>query len=123
MIGWICTSVTPFYDIKTKKQSFKQRPVLVIGQADSHDFAVLPISRVTNRQYLHAIYDVPVDPAAFPSSGLNQLSYVRAHKQMYVNRHALTGQVCDLKSVYPDLYLDIVIKFEDFQRKLLENII
>ena len=123
MTGWMCTSVTPYLDIKTKTQRLKSRPVLVIGQADSEDYAVLPISRVTNSAHLSDVYDVKIDPATFPDSGLAQVSYVRTHKQIFVNNHAITGKICDLKTVYPDLYLEIAVKLEEYNRELLDNII
>lgn len=31
MLGWICSSTTPYYDAKTGRNAFKQRPVLVIS--------------------------------------------------------------------------------------------
>lgn len=123
MTGWICTSVTPYYDVKAKKQALKSRPVLVIGQADSEDYAVLPISRVTNKAYLSDVYDIEIDPANFPHSGLTQVSYVRTHKQIYVNRHAITAKICNLKATYPDLYLEIAAKLEQYGRTLLDNMI
>ena len=123
MTGWICTSVTPFFDVKTKTQGFKSRPVLVIGQADSEDYAVLPISRVTNSAHLSNVYDIKIDPAIFPCSGLTQVSYVRTHKQIFVNNHAITGKICDLKTTYPDLYLEIAVKLEEYNKVLLDNII
>lgn len=123
MIGWLCISVTPYYDVKLGRQSLKQRPVLIIGQADSEDFAALPVSRVTNKQYLHPYYDVPVDPAVFAASGLTVLSYVRTHKQTIVNRHAITTYMCDLRSTYPDLYVDIASKLEEYNKALFADIL
>lgn len=123
MTGWICTSVTPYFDVKTKTQGLKSRPVLVIGQADSEDYAVLPISRVTNRAHLSDVYDIKIDPAIFPGSGLAQVSYVRTHKQIFVNNHAITGKICNLKGTYPDLYLKIAVKLEEYNKVLFDNII
>lgn len=48
MTGKAYVSTFQYYDVRSKKMSFKSRPVLVIGQADASDYAVLPISRVTN---------------------------------------------------------------------------
>lgn len=123
MIGWICTSVTPYFDVKTKSQALKKRPVLVIGKADSEDYNVLPISRVTNSVYLSKVYDIMVDPAEFPCAGLTQVSYVRTHKQIYVNRYAITDKICDLKTTYPDLYLKIAVKLEEYNKTLFDGIL
>lgn len=123
MIGWLCMSVTPYYDVKLGKQSFKQRPVLIIGQADSEDYAVLPVSRVTKKQYLHPDFDIPVDPAIFDKSGLKVISYVRTHKQTVVNRYAITAQLCDLRSEYPDLYLSIASKLDEYNKTIFAEIL
>ena len=60
MIGYAYVSSFPYYDMQTRQMRFKNRPVLVIGRADSKDYVVLPISRVMNRAHLDAHYDVEV---------------------------------------------------------------
>ena len=47
MVGWICSSTTPYYDVKFGYNAFKQRPVLIIGDLISNDYTALPISTVT----------------------------------------------------------------------------
>lgn len=34
MVGWICSSVTPYYNSETKHMDYKNRPVLIIGDID-----------------------------------------------------------------------------------------
>lgn len=123
MIGWLCISETPYFDVKLGKPSFKQRPVLIIGQSDSDDYAVLPVSRVTKKQYLHQNFDIPVDPAIYSKSGLKVISYVRTHKQTVVNRSAITAQLCDLRTEYPNLYLSIASKLDEYNRTLFVDIL
>ncbi|MED9965379.1 MAG: hypothetical protein UFJ18_01115 [Blautia sp.] len=50
MIGTVCTAFK-YYDSAKRRMAFKGRPVLVIGKADDSDYVVLPISRVTKRDY------------------------------------------------------------------------
>lgn len=66
MTGKAYISTFQYYDIRSKKMSFKSQPVLVIGQADTSDYVVLPISRVTNKANLDDYYDVPIDPTDAP---------------------------------------------------------
>ena len=59
MIGFLCCSTLPYYDFAAKQNKFKIRPVLIIGRADTGDYNVLPVSRVTNKQFIHPFYDIP----------------------------------------------------------------
>ena len=79
MIGKVCLFIAPFYDTTTNQNAFKTRPSLVIGEADSGDYNILPISRVTNRKYLDSDYDILVNPSIYPKLNLDVISYVRVH--------------------------------------------
>ena len=120
MIGKICTSLTPFYDVKIKRNSYKARPVLVIGYADSRDYVVLPISRVTRKEHIHPVYDVQILMKQYPNLNLTADSYVRTHKQTIVNAASISGVIADLKTEYVDLFLEILSMREDFNEKLTE---
>ena len=97
--------------------------MLIIGEADSQDYAALPVSRVTKDKYLHPLYDIQVIPDAFPLTKLKETSYVRTHKQTVINVHAITAHVCDLRSVYPELYLSIVTRLEEYNSRLFSQIL
>ena len=121
MIGKAYVSVFQFYDNKSHKMSFKKRPILVIGQADGSDYVILPISRVTNHNNIDSYYDVLIDPMNFPLMNLSQCLYVRTHKQSVVHENELTKEIVDFRTEYPDKYLDIISKVEEFQKELISN--
>lgn len=121
LIGEIRVSTIPFYDIKTKRNSFKNRPVLIIGEADSGDYTVLPVSRVTKKQYLDANYDIPIKLAEYPLLSLKSDSFVRVHKQTMVNSVSITAEISDMKSCYPILFQSIMDKLKEFNDKLYQN--
>lgn len=123
MTGKAYVSTFQYYDIRSKKMSFKSRPVLVIGQADTSDYVVLPISRVTNKANLDDYYDVPIDPTDAPKMNLKQLSYVRTYKQTVVNAASLTKEIIDFRTEYEEIYLKILSKVEEFQSDLIKNAI
>lgn len=121
MIGEIYTSVTPFYNSMKKENSYKKRPVLIIGGPRNNDYTVLPISTVKNRDNLDMEYDVEIAPEKYPLLNLMQLSYVRTHKQITVHRAALTSQIGDLKNNYEELYLKVLERLETFNKKILDD--
>ena len=121
LIGEIRVSTIPFYDIKTKCNSFKTRPVLIIGEADSGDYNVLPVSRVTKKQYLDADYDIPIKLADYPLLNLKADSFVRVHKQTTVNSVSITAGISDMKSCYPILFQSIMDKLKEYNDKLYHN--
>ncbi len=118
MIGKLYKSWTPFYDNKTQKVSFKSRPCLIIAQADSEDYVILPISKITHKQNVDPIYDIPIDPAIYPKTNLTDFSYVRTHKQTTAHRKYLKDGFSDLKAEYEELYLDILDKREQFSKNI-----
>lgn len=118
--GSICISVTPFFNTATGKNEFKNRPVLVLGAADSGDFNILPISRVTNSRHLDLNYDIQVDPSTYPNLNLTVKSYVRTHKQTVVNRSSLK-EISNMKVEYPDLFTGILDKLEEYNTNLITD--
>ena len=121
MIGKIYWSVFPFYDCRNQRNSFKKRPVLIIGGPRNNDYTVLPVSSVSKRQYLDGDYDLELDPQKFPMLGLSKVCYLRTHKQTIVNQSALTTEICDFKSVCPDLYLQAMVLVEKFEKMLIDG--
>lgn len=77
MIGKAYVSTFQFYDNRNHRMSFKNRPVLIVGQADAADYVILPISRVTNSANLDMDYDFKVEPQDVPMMNLTQTSYIR----------------------------------------------
>ena len=119
-VGSVRYSYCPFYDIHKKKTGFKQRPVLIIGNADADDYVVLPISKVSDKRRVDARYDIPVTLADYPLLGLTYDSYIRTHKQIVINRREFdTSELSNCKSTYPDLFLYALTLVEEFQSKLL----
>lgn len=110
MIGKAYVSTFQFYNNHTHKMEFKNRPILIVGQADSTDYVVLPISRVTNFANLDNNYDVPIEPSDVPLMNLKQRSYVRTHKQCVIHLGELTKEIVDFKNEYPDIYINIIAK-------------
>lgn len=100
----------------------KQRPALVIGLADSSDLTMLPVSRVSDKRRIDAKYDVMIDPAQYPTSGLTAVSYIRTNKVFTANAKEIGTVRCDLKAEYPDLYLDIMALFEEYIGYIMSNI-
>ena len=121
MIGKAYVSTFQFYNNQTHKMEFKNRPILIVGQADSTDYVVLPISRVTNFANLDNNYDVPIEPSDVPLMNLKQRSYVRTHKQCVIHLGELTKEIVDFKNEYPDIYINIIAKMEAFQKHLIDN--
>ena len=119
MIGKAYKSLVPYYDRITNKQKFKSRPCLVIGEADSGDFVVLPISSVSDKSKVHPKYDMPLDIANF--TFLTKSSYLRTHKQTVVNIANLKDQLSDFRTDYEDAYLDALALVEEFQRQMISD--
>lgn len=121
MIGYVYVSSFPYYDVQAKQTRFKNRPVLVIGQADVKDYIVLPISRVTNCVHLDPLYDVEVRPNNVPLMNLHTTSYIRTHKQSVLHVASLVRPVVDVRTEYPEVYLDVIAKMEAFQKNIIDK--
>ncbi len=121
MIGKIYSSVVPFYDSQKKVNSFKKRPVLIIGGPRNNDYTVLPISTVTKKANLDSEYDLEIDPTNYPLLHLDKLSYVRVHKQTTVHKVSLASLIGDMKTEYADLYLNVLEKLEEYNKITIDN--
>lgn len=121
MIGKIYSSVTPFYDSAKGVNSFKRRPVLIIGGPRNNDYTVLPVSTITHKEHIDPEYDVHVEPNDYPKLNLNKTSYIRTHKQTMVHQGSLVRQIGDLKTEYEELYLNVLEKLEDFNKTLMNS--
>lgn len=121
MVGKAYVSIFQYYDNRVHRMAFKSRPVLIVGQADSSDYVILPISRVTNQANIDSYFDVPIDPADVPLMNLTQRSYIRTHKQSVVHLGELTKVITDFRNEYEDIYLDVISKMEEFQKNLITN--
>ena len=119
MIGMAYKSRVPYYDRVSRTQKFKSRPCLVIGQADSGDYVILPISTISDQSKIDLTYDIPLDQATF--TFLNKDSYLRTHKQTVVNIASLKDQLADFKASYEGTYLEALEKVERFQKQLIMN--
>lgn len=121
MIGEIRKTITPFWDVKCNKMSYKSRPALIIAKADTDDYVVLPVSRITKKNNLDVKYDVEVDPAIYPMSNLTNISYVRTHKQTIINASQIADCIGDIKGNYEELYLSILEKREEFSTDITDQ--
>lgn len=121
LIGKIANSVTPYYDVTKRKNLFKKRPVLIIGEADSGDYNVLPISKVSKKQYLSPDYDISVKPTDYPNLKLTSESYVRVHKQTTVNHNSVNSIISDMKASYPALFQGIMDKLKIYNDKIYND--
>lgn len=119
MIGKAYKSRVPYYDRISKTQKFKSRPCLIIGQADSGDYVILPISSISDKSKVDPVYDMPLDKATY--TFLNKDSYLRTHKQTVVNIASLRDQLSDFKASYEETYLEALIKVEQFQKQLITD--
>lgn len=118
MIGWYCIATFPYYNSRTNRNEFKERPMLVIGQADNTDFVTLPISKVSHRENVDIEYDVAIQISDYPLMNLRFDSFIRTHKQTITNKSSIIRLVVNVKEEYQDLWLDILSKVEIFQRNL-----
>lgn len=123
MIGEIRAALTPFYDKMTQTVGFKGRPALLIAKADSADYVALPVSRVSRRANLDPTYDIKIDPCLYPKLHLTSVSYVRTHKQTIVNAGQIGRVYGDMKTEYPDLFLEILNKREQFSKEITNQAI
>lgn len=123
MIGEIWISAFKYYDSIKHRMAFKSRPVLIIGQADSSDYVVLPVSRVTKRENLDMHYDYEMKPETYAESDLklSATSFVRTHKQAVLNEGELIKKVLNLKEEFPKIYEEIVDLVEEFQKDLIKK--
>ena len=121
MIGEIRAVLAQYYDSAKGKMAFKARPALIIAQADSSDYVVLPVSRVTRKENLHPVYDIEITPAQYPDLHLPSVSYVRTHKQIVVHSGEIGSVYGNMKTSYEELYLTVLEKREAFSREITDQ--
>lgn len=120
MIGMFCVATFPYYDTSTGRNKFKKRPMIILGQADSSDYVTLPVSKVSIKENIDDEYDLEIVCDEYPLLNLNCTSYIRTHKQTITNRNGLRT-IISVKDTYPELWLSILQKIEDFQKKIIDH--
>ena len=123
MIGEIRKIITPFYDQKAHRMSMKSRPGLIIAQADSDDYILLPISKVSDQRKIDPDYDIKVDPSVYPMLSLNCVSYIRTHKQTVVHSAEIGDRISNMKVDCEDLYLEVLAKRDQFSAEITNQAI
>ncbi|MCI9213169.1 MAG: type II toxin-antitoxin system PemK/MazF family toxin [Ruminococcus sp.] len=113
--------MTPFYDSKKCINSFKRRPVLIIGGPRNNDYTILPVSTITRKENIDPDFDVKVEPEQYPNINLDRISYIRTHKQTIVHQSSLSKEIGDLKTEYEELYLLVLEKLEEFNKRMMDD--
>lgn len=121
MIGKICTILMSYYDRKSKSTKFKKRPSLFISEQRNNDYTVLPISTISIKANIDQEYDIPINKSVYPLLNLDKDCYVRTHKQTTVHRAQVDTVVSDMKRNYPDLYVDILAKLEQYNNNIIDD--
>lgn len=124
-IGSLVKVRFPYFDAKAQRNKIKARPMLIIGAEKDLlpcDFTVLPISRVSKKQYLSKAYDVELTDAQVEKLSLAyKPSYIRVHKQSYANSRDVDADIIsNLKELDPDLYDLIKKKHKEFSESLFK---
>ena len=122
-IGEIRKTITPYYDLRQGRMFTKSRPALIIAQADTDDYVVLPVSRISRQYNRDAIYDIEVNPVNYPLLNLNEVSYIRTHKQTVIHRAEIGDLIGELKYNYEDFYLYILELRERFSEEITNQAI
>lgn len=120
MIGMFCVATFPYYDTSTGRNKFKKSPMIILGQADSSDYVTLPVSKVSIKENIDDEYDLEIVCDEYPLLNLNCTSYIRTHKQTITNRNGIRT-IISVKDTYPELWLSILQKIEDFQKKIIDH--
>lgn len=121
MIGKVYTSAFQFYDNTQRRMRFKERPVLIIGDAHNNDYVVLPISTVSNHHNIDSHYDVMLVPQEITLMNLRTTSYVRTHRQTTIHRGQLHKEIIDFRKEYKEIYDTIIRRVEEFQATIVLN--
>ena len=121
MIGKVYTALFQFYDNKQRKMRFKERPVLIIGDAHNDDYVVLPISTVSNPHNIDGHYDIMLVPQEVSLMKLRATSYIRTHRQTTIHRGQLHKEIVDLRREYKQLYCTIISRVEEFQVNIIAS--
>ncbi|NYS33709.1 type II toxin-antitoxin system PemK/MazF family toxin [Streptococcus danieliae] len=118
LIGKIVASRFQYYDTRTRRMSYKSRPVLILKcerNTGASDLTVLPLSTITNQTNIDPVYDVQVTVSEYPLLGLTRDSYIRSGKISTVHTTNIArGSICDLKQIYPDLWTMIITNTKEY---------
>ncbi|ASB87377.1 MULTISPECIES: hypothetical protein [Bacillus] len=115
-IGKVCTSLEKYFDARAGKVRVKRRPVLIIGHEDDYesptniDFEILPISTM-KKMKPHEKYDIPLEADLYKNVGLNEKSYIRAHKTTWnhIKHMGIEKPIGDLKDVDNEIFRKAVL--------------
>jgi len=118
LIGKMIIALTPYYNKVLNRMSYKGRPALIIANADDGDYVALPISTIKNERRRDKVYDIEIKPEDYPNLHLRETSYIRTHKQSIINISNISkkNELIDLKSLYKDLYIQVLRKREEFSQ-------
>ena len=119
MIGLLVLVNAPYFNVNINTAASKLRPHLIIGQLDSTDYTALPLSTIYHKTNVHKTFDLELNPETYPFLNIKQVCFVRVHKSVVVNKTAMSHVLCDVKKTYSDLFVDIMILFEDYCKWLL----
>lgn len=96
-VGKILNSRMPYFNAVSKSIQYKARPVLVLYAEKAQgasDFTVLPISSISNKINVNAVYDLPLDSRIYPNLCLKRpISYVRTGKIHTLHSSNLLQQI------------------------------
>lgn len=128
LIGQIHYSKFQYYDAKSHKLKFKQRPVLIIGVEKENgpcDLTVLPVSSISKQENIIPYFDIEIPRVEYPLIELSDryaISYCRTSKISTVNSFDIGKKIlCQLDEIYPELYDHIRKKHIDFQQTLFNH--
>ena len=94
--------------------------MIILGQADSSVYVTLPVSKVSIKENIDDEYDLEIVCDEYPLLNLNCTSYIRTHKQTITNRNGIRT-IISVKDTYPELWLSILQKIENFQKKIIDH--
>lgn len=125
IIGFIGNTRLPYFNIKTRKNEVKARPILVIGTEKGTlpcDLTCLPISKVSLEKYKDELFDYELDKEMVDNLKLrHKPSFIRTHKVFTVPSQDFAyfkrGSV-NLKEDYPGLFEEIKERFNKFTETL-----
>lgn len=123
MVGKIYKVITPYYDKTARKSGFKARPALVIMETNGYDSdcVILPVSTIKQERYRDPKYDKFIEKSKYPDLDMTENCYVRTGKQTSISRKDIGSEISDMKSEYPDLYLEVLALLEEFQKTVLDS--
>lgn len=122
MIGEIHDISIQYYDRTLKAMSIKTRPALVVGQADLTDYVVLPISTIKDASKRDSYYDIRIELANFPKSGLTAMeSFIRTHKPQTVHYSQIRRRArSNFRLEYTAKYDEVILRAKEFYEKAIK---